>query len=128
MAMFTSYVAFIVIEHTGNYWLGFLIALLAGFALGAVLERIVVRQVTGKPPLNAIIVTIGLLILLEGLAGLIFGTNYRSFPPAYSISGLHVGSVALGITRDDLFTAVAVLAAAALLAITFRYTPVGLRL
>jgi branched-chain amino acid transport system permease protein len=128
MAMFTSYIAFIVIEHTGNYWLGFLIALLAGFALGAVLERTVVRQVTGKPPLNAIIVTIGLLILLEGLAGLIFGTNYRSFPPAYSISGLHIGSVALGITRDDLFTAVAVLAAAALLAITFRYTPVGLQL
>ena len=36
MAMFTSYIAFIVIEHTGNYWLGFLIALLAGFALGEI--------------------------------------------------------------------------------------------
>jgi len=128
MAMFTSYIAFIVIQHTGNYWLGFLLALVAGFALGGVLERTVVRQVTGKPPLNAVIVTIGLLILLEGLAGLIFGTNYRSFPPAYSISGLHIGSVALWINRDDLFTAVAVLAAAALLAITFQYTPVGLRL
>ena len=128
MAMFTSYIAFIVIQHTGNYWLGFVLALAAGFVLGAVLERTVVRQVTGKPPLNAVIVTIGLLILLEGLAGLLFGTNYRSFPPAYSVSGLHIGSVALGINRDDLFTAVAVLAAAGLLAITFQYTPVGLRL
>src|SRR5260221_309547 len=124
MAMFTSYIAFIVIQHTGNYWLGFLLALVAGFALGGVLERTVVRQVTGKPPLNAVIVTIGLLILLEGLAGLVFGTNYRSFPPAYSISGLHIGSVALGINRDDLFTAVAVLAAASVLVLMLR--PAGL--
>src|SRR6266581_727108 len=128
MAMFSSYIAFIVIQHTCNYWRGFVVALVAGFALGGVLERTVVRQVEGKPPLNAIIVTIGLLILLEGLAGIIFGTNYRSFPPAYSVSGLHIGSVALGITRDDVFTAVAVLIAAGLLAITFQYTPLGLRL
>src|SRR5215467_8914401 len=73
MAMFTSYIALVVINHTGDYWLGFFVALACGLLLGALLERTVVRQVEGKPPLNAIIVTIGLLILLEGLAGVIFG-------------------------------------------------------
>src|SRR5260370_23239860 len=107
MAMFTSYIAFIVIQHTGNYWLGFVLALVAGFVLGAVLERTVVRQVTGKPPLNAVIVTIGLLILLEGLPGIIFGTSYRSFTPAYSINALRIRSVALGIKRAPLFPGVA---------------------
>ncbi|HVB41155.1 MAG TPA: branched-chain amino acid ABC transporter permease [Streptosporangiaceae bacterium] len=128
MAMLTSYIALLVINGTGSYWLGFAVALAAGLVIGAVVERIVVRQVTDKPPLNAVIVSIGLLIGIEGLAGVLFGGNNKSFPPAYSITGLSVGKVALGITRNDIFTAVAVLAAAGLLAVLFRYTSVGLRL
>ncbi len=128
MAMFTAYVALEVIYRTGNYWLGFAAALAAGLVLGAVLERAIVRPVTSKPPLNAVIVTIGLLIFIEGLAGVFFGASFRSFPTAYSINGLSLGSVALGITRNDLFTAAAVLVAALGLAAVFRFTSVGLRM
>jgi branched-chain amino acid transport system permease protein len=128
MAMFTSYVALIVVNHTGNYWEGFVLALISGLLLGAVLERLVVRHVENKPPLNAVVVTIGLLIFLEGLAGIIYGGQFRSFPPAFSIIGLTLGSTALGISRNDVFTAAAVLAAALLLAALFRFTAVGLRL
>jgi branched-chain amino acid transport system permease protein len=128
MAMFTTYIALIVINKTGNYWLGFVVALASGLVLGAVLERSVVRPTMRRPPLNAVIVTIGLLILLEGLAGIIYGGQYRSFAPAYSIVGLKAGSVALGLSPDGIFTAAAVLAAAGALALLFRYTAVGLRL
>jgi branched-chain amino acid transport system permease protein len=128
MAMFTTYMAWLVIRHTGNYWLGFVVALASGLVLGAVLERTVVRPTEGKAPLNSVIVTIGLLIFLEGLAGILFGGQYRSFPAAFSVTGLKIGSVALGISSADVFTAVAVLAAAAALALVFRYTAVGLRL
>ncbi len=98
MAMFTTYVAWVVIDHTGNYWLGFVLALASGLVLGAILERTVVRPTVGKSPLNSVIVTIGLLIFLEGLAGIIYGGQYRSFPAAFSIKGLKIGSVALGIS------------------------------
>jgi branched-chain amino acid transport system permease protein len=128
MAMFTTYVAWVVISHTGNYWAGFFLALVAGLVLGAVLERTVVRPTVGKAPLNSVIVTIGLLIFLEGLAGIIYGGQYRSFPAAFSIKGLKIGSVALGVSPSDLFTAAAVLAAALALALVFQYTSVGLRL
>ena len=128
MAMFTTYVAWVVITHTGNYWLGFALALASGLVLGAIVERTVVRPTVGKAPLNSIVVTIGMLILLEGLAGIIYGGQYRSFPAAYSVRGLKAGGVALGISPNDLFVAGAVLAAAALLALVFRYTSVGLRL
>jgi branched-chain amino acid transport system permease protein len=128
MAMFTTYLAFEVINHTGSYWAGFAAALVAGLLLGGLIERVVIRPVENKPPLNAIIVTIGLLIFLEGLAGVIYGGQYRSFPAAFSITGLHVGSAALGISANDVFVAVAVLVAALLLAVLFRYTAVGLRL
>ncbi len=128
MAMFSAYVALIVINHTGNYWLGFVLALASGLVLGAVLERVVVRPVESKPPLNAVIVTIGLLILIEGVAGIIYGGQFRSFPAAFSVTGIKVGSFALGVSRFDVFTAVAVLAAALLLAAVFKYTAVGLRM
>jgi branched-chain amino acid transport system permease protein len=91
MAMFTTYVAWVVISHTGNYWLGFVLALASGLILGAILERTVVRPTIGKSPLNSVIVTIGLLIFLEGLAGIIYGGQYRSFPAAYSVRGLRIG-------------------------------------
>jgi branched-chain amino acid transport system permease protein len=128
MAMFTTYIAFTVISHTGNYWAGFVVALAAGTVLGAVIERTVIRPVENKPPLNAVVVTIGLLVFLEGLAGIIYGGQYRSFPAAFSITGLHAGSLALGISLNDVFVAAAVLGAALGLAVLFRFTSAGLRL
>ena len=92
MAMFTTYVAWVVISHTGNYWLGFVLALASGLVLGAILERTVVRPTEGKSPLNSVIVTIGLLIFLEGLAGIIYGGQYRSFPVAFSVKGLKLAA------------------------------------
>src|SRR5258708_18777425 len=67
MAMLTSFIALEVVYATGNYWLAFVVALISGLALCAVVERIVVRHVTGKQPLHAVIVTLGLLIGIEGL-------------------------------------------------------------
>jgi branched-chain amino acid transport system permease protein len=128
MAMFTTFVAYTVIQHTGNYWLGFIVALATGLVLGAVLERTVIRPVENKPPMNAVIVTIGLLVLLEGVAGMIYGGQFKSFPPAFPLTGLKIGGTALGISQNDLFTAGAVLAAALLLAALFQFTSVGLRL
>jgi branched-chain amino acid transport system permease protein len=128
IAMFTAYVALVVINHTGDYWLGFAAALAAGLVMGAALERVVVRPVANKPALNAVIVTIGLLILIEGVAGIIYGGQFRSFPPAFSVTGIKIGSFALGVSWNDVFIAVAVLAAALVLAVVFRYTAVGLRM
>src|SRR4030081_527333 len=92
MAMFTTYIALEVIRHTGSYWAGFAVALAAGVVLGAVAELVVVRPTLGKPELNAVIVTIGLLIFLEGLAGILYGGHFRSFPAVFSVIGLRAGS------------------------------------
>ena len=128
MAMFTTFVAIEVIYKTHSYWAGFVIALAAGLVLGAACELTVIRPTVGKPQLNAVIVTIGLLIFLEGLAGILFGGQYRSFPAAFSIIGLRVGGTPIGVSRFDVFVVVAVLAATLALAVTFRYTAAGLRM
>jgi len=128
MAMFTTFIAIEVIYHTHNYWAGFVVALAAGLVLGAICELTVIRPTLNRPPLNAVIVTIGLLILLEGLAGILFGGQYRSFPPAFSIIGLKVGGTALGVSRYDVFVVAAVLVTTLVLAVVFRYTSAGLRM
>ena len=128
MAMFTTYIALEVIRHTGSYWAGFAVALAAGVVLGAICQLIIIRPTMSKPPLNAVIVTIGLLILLEGLAGIFYGGQYRSFPAAFSITGLKVGTTPLGVSRFDVFVAAAVLATTLVLGAAFKYTNAGLRM
>jgi branched-chain amino acid transport system permease protein len=128
MAMLTTYVAIEVIYKTHSYWAGFVVALAAGLVLGAASELTVIRPTVGKPELNAVIVTIGLLIFLEGLAGILFGGQYRSFPTAFSITGLRVGGTPLGVSRFDVFVVAAVLVTTLVLAVVFRYTTAGLRM
>jgi branched-chain amino acid transport system permease protein len=128
MAMLTTYVAIEVVYKTHSYWAGFVIALVAGLVLGAICELTVVRPTTGKPELNAVIVTIGLLILIEGLAGIFFGAQYRSFPAAFSITGIRVGGTPIGVSPFDVFVAAAVLFTTLVLAVAFRYTAAGLRM
>jgi branched-chain amino acid transport system permease protein len=128
MAMLTTYIAIEVIYKTQSYWAGFVIALVAGLVIGAASELTVIRPTAGKPELNSVIVTIGLLILLEGLAGIFFGGQYRSFPTAFSITGLRVGGTPLGVSRFDVFVVVAVLVTTLVLAVAFRYTTAGLRM
>jgi branched-chain amino acid transport system permease protein len=128
MAMFTTYVAIEVIYRTHSYWDGFVVALAAGLVLGAACELTVVRPTLNKPALNHVIVTIGLLTVLEGLAGIFYGGQYRSFPTAFSITALRVGGTPLGVSRSDVFVAVAVLVTTLVLAVTFRFTSAGLRM
>jgi branched-chain amino acid transport system permease protein len=128
MAMITTYIAIEVIYHTGSYWVGFAVALVAGILLGAVCQLTIIRPTMNKPPLNGVIVTIGLLVLLEGLAGIFFGGQFRSFPTAFSVTGLKVGGTPLGVSRYDIFVAAAVLLATLALALAFRYTSAGLRM
>jgi len=128
MAMFTTFVAIEVIYRTHSYWAGFFVALAAGLVLGAASELTIVRPTIGKPPLNVVIVTIGLLVLLEGLAGIFYGGQLRSFPSAFSVTGLKVGGTSLGVSRNDVFVVVAVLVATLALGVMFRYTTAGLRM
>ncbi|HEY2636439.1 MAG TPA: branched-chain amino acid ABC transporter permease [Solirubrobacteraceae bacterium] len=128
MLMFTTFIAWAIIDAGASYWVGFAAALLAGLVLGALVERVVIRFVEGAPPLNAVIVTLGLLILLEAIAGMIWGGDPRSFPPAFSIRGFEVGGRTYLFSRFDLFTVLVVAGLLVALVGLFRYTSLGLRM
>jgi branched-chain amino acid transport system permease protein len=128
MLMVTTFIAWSVIDAGGSYWLGFFVAILSGLVLGAVVELVLIRPVERAPPLNAVIVAIGLLILLQAVAGMIWGGTPRSFPPAFSIRGYDIGGHHVLFGPFDLFTVLAVLGAALLLLLLFRGTSIGLQM
>lgn len=128
MAMLTTYVALVVIDGTGSYWLGFAAALLAGLLLGAVVERTVVRRVEGGPEINAVILTLGLFVVIEALAAILFGSNYRSFPAPFGLRGFQAGGVTIALTGFGVFTILAVVAVMLLLVVLFRRTDLGLKM
>ncbi len=128
MLMITTFVAYTIVHHGGSYWLALVVAVLGGVVLGAVVERLLIRPVENRPPLDAVVVTFGLLILLQGLAGMIFGGTPRSYPPAFGIRGYRVGDRRLLFAPNDLWVVLIVCAVMVLLAVLFRWTSLGLRM
>jgi branched-chain amino acid transport system permease protein len=128
MLMITTSIALDVIDSSGSYWLGFAVALASGLVFGALVERVLIRRVEGGPPLNAVIVTLGLLILLEAIAGMIWGNTPRSFPPAFSIEGYEVGGTRVLFSPNDTFIVLVVIGVAVGLAALFRGTAIGLKM
>jgi branched-chain amino acid transport system permease protein len=128
MAMFTTYIALFAITHGVTYWLAFVIALGAGFLIGAGVERVLVRPVESRPPLNVVILTLGLLIFLEALAPMLFGGQVKSFPAPFSRNDLSIGTTQLYVSPFDIFVVGAVLLTMVALVLFFQRTTIGLRM
>ncbi|HTW10793.1 MAG TPA: branched-chain amino acid ABC transporter permease [Acidimicrobiales bacterium] len=128
MGMMTTFIASSLLDHGLGYWWTFVVALTIGFALGALVERVLIRPLEGKPELNPVIVTIGLLVVLEGVAGAVYGNASRGFPAAYSQSGLVVGHTRVAFSHFDVFILAAVLALMGASLVLFRATTLGLRM
>lgn len=126
--MFTTFIAFSLLSRGLGYWWAFVVVLVIGFAIGAVTQRLLIRPLHGKSELNPVIVTIGLLVVFEGLAGAIYGNASRAFPAPFSQRGLRIGNTAVAFSRFDLFIVVAVLLLMTGTLVLFRFTALGLRM
>jgi branched-chain amino acid transport system permease protein len=124
MGMFSTFIALWLIESGWPYWGAFFATLAISFVGGVLVERVVIRPVERAPVVTAVIVTVGLLIGLNGAAFWIWGGETRSFPSAFSTRAIHVGGVAFSI--QDLGVIGVSLGAVVLLFLFFRYTKLGL--
>lgn len=129
MLMFTTFIAWTLVHSHGvNYWIGLVVAMAAGLVLGGVAERLLVRPVEGGPPLNAVIVTLGLLLVLQAAAGMIWGNGLSSYPAEFSRTFYRIGDQRLLLSPNYVFVLVAVLAVVVALTALFRFTALGLRM
>jgi branched-chain amino acid transport system permease protein len=128
MLMVTTFIGTSVLSAGGSYWLALAVALASGFVLGAVVERVLIRRVEGAPPLNAVVVTIGLFVLLVALAGMVWGGNPRPYPPAFGIRGFEIGGHRVLFSPNDLYIVAAVAVVVVALVVLFQHTTLGLRM
>ena len=126
MATFSTFVAWELIDQGVTYWLAFFLTLAVSFAGGVLLERVVIRPVERAPVLTIVMVTLGLLILINGLTFWKWGGDEKSFPSAFSTRPIHIGGVAFSI-QDFGVIGVSV-GAVVLLYLLFEFTKVGLAL
>ncbi len=127
MGMFAAFIAWTLIENHGfSFWPAFLLTLLLAFLGGICIQRLVIRPVERAPELTVIMVTIGLFIALNGLAGWIWGPEVRPFPSPFPARPFHVGGVS--VSRQDVGTFVVCIAGVTLLWGFFRFTKLGLGL
>ena len=123
MAMFATYLCWTMIQAGWPYWGAFFATVVLSFVLGVAIERILIRPVERAPVLTTVVVFIGLLLILNSVAGWIYTYTIKSFPspfPSKAPFGLTIVSAhelgAIGVTLVVLL----------LVYLFFRFTPLGL--
>lgn len=124
LAVLSTFVAYAVVQAGGPLLLGLVVAVAFGVVLGAVLERLVVRRFEGGDPNTAVVATIGLLVLVSGIAGAIWSYDPRAFPSLFPNETLALGGVFVSVR--SLGTTAVLVAVMVALQLLFRATKLGL--
>jgi branched-chain amino acid transport system permease protein len=69
------------------------------FFVGIAIFRFTIRPILNDPPLNQLLLTLGLSIFFQNLAMILWKSDSRSVVTAYSGMSLNLGVVHLGLTR-----------------------------
>lgn len=122
MAMFSTYIAWTLVNAGLPFWGAFAITLIVSFVGGMLIERLVIRPVENAPVLAAVVVTIGLLLIFNSVAGWIYSYTVQDFPSPFPDRTLFHAL----ITTRDLGVIAVTLIMLGLLFLFFRFTSTGL--
>jgi branched-chain amino acid transport system permease protein len=122
MAMFSTYIAWTLMNAGLPFWAAFAVTLVVSFLGGLAIERVIIRPVENAPVLAAVVVTIGLLLIFNALAGWLFTYTLQEFPSPFPDRPLF-GAL---MTTQDLGVIGVTLVMLVLLYAFFRFTPTGL--
>lgn len=123
MATFSTFIAWALVQAGWPYWGAFFATVAVSFVAGLLIQRLILRPVEKAPVLTNVIVFIGLLLIVNALAGWIFDHTIKSFPSPFPKDAFFV---------SQYFNAHAVGSAAVMVGVLlalfafFRYTPIGL--
>ncbi|MBI5278580.1 MAG: branched-chain amino acid ABC transporter permease [Burkholderiales bacterium] len=124
MAMFSTFIASMLIEAGWPYWAAFFATVAIAFAMGAAIEALLVRRLRNAPVLAIVVVFVALLVILHSLAGWLFGYAIRPFPSPFAEA-----AVAGGLLSPHQLGAIGItLLMLALMYLFFRYSPLGLQM
>src|SRR5437588_11298071 len=127
VAMFATFVAYqISVVNGAPGWAGLLVAIAAGAVVGLLVEMLTMRPLAGKPALTKVVVTIGWLLVLQTLAGILWGANaYHRPVQLVSRAGFRFPGTHVVVGYDQLTTVLVALGLALATAAVLRYTTIG---
>lgn len=128
MAMFSTYLGMIIFAQDLSYWPLVAIAIAMGFLLGGTTERVLVRHLYGKSEINPIVVMVGFLIVLEGVAAAIWSTTPRGIPNPFSPIDWQLDGKPVALSAFSVYEILTALVVMSAIAILFRFTKLGLQL
>lgn len=83
-----AYFSWLMLHTFGvNYWAALILSPLAVALLGVVLERTIIFRVYGPDHMPGLLLTLGLLLIIQGLFVFIFGANARPYPTPDELRG-----------------------------------------
>lgn len=123
MAMFSTYLAWSMINAGLPYWPAFLLTIGVSFLAAAVIQLAIIRPLAGAPVLASVIVFIGLLLVFNSIAGWIFGYTIKTFPSPFPSEPLWANSY---ISTHEVGAIGVTLVLLAMLFVFFRWTELGL--
>jgi len=127
MATLATYIAWALItEHGWRYWPAFAATLVLAFVGGVAIHRIVIRPVERGNVLRIVIVTIGLLVAINGFVVWKWGGEPKQLQSPFGTDTYDIGGVI--VAAQDIGTIAVALAIVVLLWGLFQYTKVGLAL
>src|SRR5438067_480404 len=88
MAMFSTFIAWQLIQWSVPYWLAFTLTIAISFVAGAAIERIVFAPIRYAPVLSHVVIFIALLAILNSLAGFIWDFTIKPFPSPFGTRSL----------------------------------------
>ena len=124
LAMFATYICWSSINAGVPYWAAFLLTLVTAFVGGIVIERVLIRPVENAPILSIVMVTLGLLVICNSVAGWIWTYVQKPFPSPFSAEPYKVGNIVFG--AHDLGQIEVTLFVLLCIYLFFRFTPLGL--
>src|SRR4051794_26869961 len=86
MAMFSTYIAWALIQTGMPYWGAFACTVFFSFVLGVAIERLVIRPMDSSRSISIVVVFIGILVIFNSVAGWIFTYTVKSFPSPFPAS------------------------------------------
>lgn len=96
--MLGMYAAYIASRATGvDPILLSLVAFLVVFAIGWLVQRLLIERVLGAPMLSQIFLTVAISLFFVSAAELLFGANFESVHTGYQTAAVHIGRVTLSV-------------------------------
>lgn len=109
--MLGMYVAWFAWRYLGlDPLLGSVLSFAIVFAVGYLVQRTLIERVLKAPPAAQVFLTVGLLIVIENAALMVFGSEFRSVSVPYQVEGYRLGDIFIGAPYLYAFVAAVILA------------------